>query len=76
MRELTELIAQRLVDHSEQVRVREVASDFSTILELSVADGELGMIIGKQGRTIHALRTILAAVAAKEGRRAVLEILE
>ncbi len=76
MRELIEYLARRLVDKPEQVVVNEVPGERTTVYELSVADGEFGMIIGKQGRTIHAIRTIVMAAASKENKRVVLEILE
>lgn len=76
MKNLIEHIATSLVDHAEQVNLRETVGENSTVYELTVGDGELGMIIGKQGRTIRAIRTIVSAVAAKDGRRVVLEVLD
>jgi len=76
MKELLEYRAQRLVDSPEKVMIHEVPGERTTVYELSVRAGELGMVIGKQGRTIIAIRTILTAVAAKERKRVVLEILE
>lgn len=79
MEKLTELvafIAKSLVDHPDQVEVREVAGEQTAVLELKVAQEDLGKIIGKQGKTAKAIRTILSASAAKMKRRAVLEILE
>lgn len=76
MRELVEVIARALVDDPSSVRVAEVESENVTVIELRVGPGELGKIIGKQGRTARAIRTILNANATKLRRRAVLEILE
>jgi uncharacterized protein len=76
MRELVELIAKALVDESDQVSVTEVEGESVTVFELRVAPGDLGKVIGKQGRTARAIRTILNANATKLRRRAVLEIVE
>lgn len=76
MRELVELIAKALVDDSDQVNVTEVEGENVIVIELRVAPGDLGKVIGKQGRTARAIRTILNANATKLRRRAVLEIIE
>lgn len=76
MRELVEYMAKALVDDSESVRVTEVEGERVTVIELRVAPGDLGKVIGKQGRTARALRTILNANATKLRKRAVLEIVE
>jgi uncharacterized protein len=76
MRELVEYIAKALVDDSDRVNVTEVEGENVTVIELRVAQGDLGKVIGKQGRTARALRTILNANATKLKRRAVLEIVE
>jgi len=76
MKELIEFLAKCLVDRPEEVEVHEVEGTNTCVLELRVGDGDLGKIIGKHGRTIQAIRTILSGVAAKEGKRMVLEILE
>ncbi|MBO0797809.1 MAG: KH domain-containing protein [Blastocatellia bacterium] len=76
MKELVELIARALVDYPERVRVKEIEGDQATVLELRVADGDLGKVIGKQGRTARAIRTILNASGIKLKKRFVLEILE
>jgi uncharacterized protein len=76
MRELVEQIAKALVDDSEHVKVTEVEGESVTVLELRVAPGDLGKVIGKQGRTARAIRTILNANATKLRKRAVLEIIE
>ena len=76
LKELVIHIAQSLVDFPEQVEVKEVAGEQTAVLELKVAQQDLGKIIGKQGKTAKAIRTILGAAAAKLRKRAVLEILE
>ena len=76
MRELVEYMAKALVDDSESVNVTEVEGERGTVIELRVAPGDLGKVIGKQGRTARALRTILNANATKLRKRAVLEIVE
>jgi uncharacterized protein len=76
MKELIEYIATSLVDHPEDVRVSVVDGEQSTVLELKVAKEDLGKVIGKQGRTAKALRTILAAASSKDQKRTVLEIVE
>lgn len=76
MRELVELIAKALVDDAERVNVTEVEGESVTVIELRVAQSDLGKVIGKQGRTARAIRTILNANATKLRRRAVLEIIE
>ncbi|TDI48381.1 MAG: KH domain-containing protein [Acidobacteria bacterium] len=76
MKELLELIAKALVDHPEEVSVVEVFGEKTTILELSVAQDDLGKVIGKQGRTARALRTLLSAAGTKVGKRLHLEIIE
>ena len=76
MRDLVEHIARALVDDSDNVKVSEVEGEAVTVIELRVAPGDLGKVIGKQGRTARAIRTILNANATKLRKRAVLEILE
>ncbi|MCR4666209.1 MAG: KH domain-containing protein [Desulfovibrio sp.] len=76
MRNLIEFIAKSLVDHPEDVQVNEVEGEQTTVLELKVAQDDLGKVIGKQGRTARALRTILSAASTKAKKRTVLEILE
>jgi hypothetical protein len=76
MKELIELIAKSLVDYPDEVKVKEVEGDQTTVLELRVADGDLGKVIGRQGRTARAIRTILGASGMKLKKRFVLEILE
>ncbi len=69
-------IAKALVDYPEEVHVTEVEGERTTVLELRVAKTDLGKVIGKQGQTARAMRTVLSAAATKIGKRAVLEILE
>lgn len=76
MKELITYIAQALVDNPEQVVVDEVEGNQTSVLELKVAKEDLGKVIGKQGRTARAMRTILSAASAKVKKRTVLEILE
>lgn len=76
MKELINYIAQALVDHPEQVSVTEVEGNQTAVLELKVAKTDLGKVIGKQGRTARAMRTILSAASAKNKKRAILEIIE
>ena len=75
-KELVEYIAKSLVDSPEQVEVREAEGEQGAVLELSVSHDDLGKIIGKQGRTARAIRTLLGAVSAKTKKRVVLEIIE
>ncbi len=76
MKELIDYIAKALVDNPEQVEVSEVEGNRTSVLELKVAKEDLGKVIGKQGRTARAMRTILSAASAKLKKRSVLEILE
>jgi uncharacterized protein len=75
MKELVEYIAKALVDHPEQVDVREVEGERSVVLELRVAPDDVGKVIGKQGRIAKALRTVVGAAAMKENKRVMVEIL-
>jgi hypothetical protein len=76
MKELVEYIAKSLVDNPDDVTVKEVEGEKTTVYELRVGPGDLGKVIGKHGRTARSIRTLLNAAATKSGRRAVLEILE
>ena len=73
MRELIDYIARALVDNPEMVEVSEVEGNQTSVLELKVAKEDLGKVIGKQGRTARAMRTILSAASAKIKKRTVLE---
>lgn len=77
MKEFVEYIAKHLVDNPDEVEVTQIDSEKTTIYELSVADGDLGKIIGKSGRTAKSIRILLTATSAKMGgKRAILEIIE
>jgi predicted RNA-binding protein YlqC (UPF0109 family) len=76
MKELIYYIAQALVDNPDDVAVSEVEGNQTSVLELKVAKEDLGKVIGKQGRTARAMRTILGAASAKIRKRTVLEIIE
>jgi predicted RNA-binding protein YlqC (UPF0109 family) len=73
--ELVEYIAKALVDHPENVTVNQVEGEQSIILELKVDPEDMGKVIGKQGRIAKAIRTVVKAAAAKEGKRVVVEII-
>ena len=76
MRELIEQIAKALVDNPDQVTVKPIEGEQTTVLELRVAQTDLGKVIGKQGRTARSIRTILSAAGMKLKKRFTLEILE
>ncbi|PKN70219.1 MAG: RNA-binding protein [Deltaproteobacteria bacterium HGW-Deltaproteobacteria-12] len=76
MKELIKFIAQALVDNPDKVEVTEVLGEQTSVIELRVAKEDLGKVIGKQGRTAKAIRTILSAASTKIHKRAVLEIIE
>ena len=77
MKEAVELIVKHLVREAESVDVREVERDRSTsVIEIRVAQADVGKVIGRQGRTVKALRSLLYAAGQKKGRRYVLEIVE
>jgi predicted RNA-binding protein YlqC (UPF0109 family) len=76
MKELITYIAKALVDKPEEVTVTEIEGEQTSVIELKVAKEDLGKIIGKQGRTARAMRTILSAASTKINKRSVLEIIE
>ena len=76
MKELVDMMAKALVDQPEEVQVTEVDGEKTTVFELKVSQTDLGKVIGKQGKTARAMRTILSAAGTKIGKRCVLEILE
>ena len=76
LKELVEYMAKALVEQPDQVHVEAVEDPATTTLKLRVAPGDIGRVIGKQGRTARAIRSLLHAAAAKEKKRVVLEILE
>ncbi len=76
LKDLIEYVAKSLVDQPDAVSVKEVEGEQTSVIELKVAKEDLGKVIGKQGRTARAMRTILGAASTKAGKRSVLEILE
>jgi len=76
MKEFIEFIVKALVDSPDEVSVNEVEGSRTTVYELRVGQGDLGKVIGKQGQTAKSIRTLLAAISARKGKRSVLEILE
>ncbi|MCP3921936.1 MAG: KH domain-containing protein [Desulfobacterales bacterium] len=76
MKDLIHYVAQALVDNPNEVEVSEIEGNQTSVLELKVAKEDLGKVIGKQGRTARAMRTILSAASAKANKRTVLEIIE
>ena len=76
MKNLIEYIVRHIVDHPEHVIVKEVGGDHTSVLELRVGKEDVGQVIGRQGRTARALRTVLTAVAAKQKKQSVLEIID
>lgn len=75
MKELVQIIAKSLVDNPEAVQVKEIVGEQSIILELKVAQEDMGKVIGKQGRIAKAIRTVIKAAAIKENKRVVVEII-
>jgi len=77
MKDFVEYIVKKLVDNPEDVKVTQIDSEKTVIMELQVKEGDLGKVIGKKGRTAKALRILLTAAGAKQGqKRAILEIIE
>ena len=76
MKELLLQITQALVDRPEQVQVNEIEGGQTVVLELIVAKSDLGKVIGKKGRTVDAIRTLLSACSGKAGKRYVIELVE
>jgi hypothetical protein len=74
MKQLIGVIAKALVDHPEDVRIDEVKKDNATVYELTVHPGDIGKVIGKQGRIAKALRTVVSSAAVKENRRVYVDI--
>jgi uncharacterized protein len=74
--ELVEFIAKSLVDNPDEVQVNEVEGTQSIIIELKVADEDMGKVIGKQGRIAKAIRTVVKAAAIKDNKRVVVEIIQ
>ncbi|MGB3649536.1 MAG: KH domain-containing protein [Desulfobulbales bacterium] len=76
MKDLIHYIVTALVDHPDEIQVNETEQDDTIIVELTVAKGDLGKVIGKQGRTARAMRSLLSAAAGKINKRSRLEIME
>jgi predicted RNA-binding protein YlqC (UPF0109 family) len=76
MREIVEMIVKALVDDKDAVDVREVERRDALLIEVRVAESDMGKIIGRQGRTVRALRSLLHAAGVKQNRRYILEIVE
>lgn len=76
LKDLIETIARELVDEPDSVSVEQIESEHNSLVELRVADGDIGKVIGKDGRTAQSMRTLLAAASQKSGRRAHLDILD
>ena len=76
MKELVAYIAKALVDHPEDVKTAQTEEDENITVELTVAQDDLGKVIGKQGRTARAIRSLLASAVGKENKRSRLDILE
>ena len=75
MKELVEVIAKALVDHPEEVSVNEKNEGRTIVLELHVAEGDMGKVIGQQGRIAKAIRSVVKAAAAKEDKKVVVDIM-
>lgn len=76
MKELVEVIAKSLVDYPDEVQVTETENDKAVVLELKVAQSDMGKVIGKQGRIAKAMRTVVKAAASKEDRKVIVEIMQ
>lgn len=76
MKELVEYVVKSVVDFPDQVQIAEVDEGSATVLELSVANSDMGRVIGKSGRVINSIRAIVQVLAAKQGKRVTLELLE
>ncbi|MDD5793300.1 KH domain-containing protein [Clostridium sp. HCP1S3_B4] len=75
MKELVEIIAKSLVDNPSEVKVNEVVKEDTTVLQLSVGEGDMGKVIGKQGKIARAIRTVVKAAAIKENKKVAVEII-
>jgi hypothetical protein len=76
MAELVGLIAKKLVDRPDDVKITEVSGDYSCVIELRVAKEDIGKVIGKKGAHAQAIRTLMMAASGKDGKRYILEILD
>ena len=76
MKEFIEYLIKHLVDHPDDIHISEVVGQQTVVFELRVGDGDIGKVIGKEGRTARSLRTLIEAKGARQGKRVLLEILE
>lgn len=76
MKDLVEFVVTSMVDHPDQVNVTETETPVETVLELTVASADMGRVIGKSGRVINSIRSLVQVAAAKQGQRVTLELLE
>lgn len=76
LKELVEFVVQSMVDHPEEVAVSEVGYGADVTLELSVAEADMGRVIGSRGRVINSIRTVIQVLAVKQGKRVTLDLLE
>ena len=76
MRELIQLLVEQLVNNPGAVEIKEARADAASVIELRVAKEDLGRVIGKQGHTVQALRTILNAIASRNNRKVILQVIE
>ncbi len=76
MKELVEVIAKALVDHPDEVSVTETESDKSILVELRVAQADMGKVIGKQGRIARSIRSVVKAAASKQDKKVIVEIIQ
>ena len=76
MKELIEYVVKTLVDHPEDIRITEIEGERTSVFELRCHPDDVGKVIGKSGKTVGAIRTLLGTVAARENRRAMLEVVE
>lgn len=76
MKELVEVIAKALVDHPDEVSVTETESDKSIVVELRVAQADMGKVIGKQGRIARSIRSVVKAAASKQDKKVIVEIVQ
>ncbi|MDR0433445.1 MAG: KH domain-containing protein [Gracilibacteraceae bacterium] len=74
MKEVVEILAKAIVENPEQVKTEETATDRTIHIKLSVAEEDMGKVIGKQGRIANAIRTVVKAAALKDGRKVILDI--
>jgi uncharacterized protein len=76
MKELIEYVVKTLVDHPEDIRITEIEGERTSVFELRCHPDDVGKVIGKSGKTVGAIRTLLGTVAARQNRRAMLEVVE